>query len=190
MSSQYRQRDYPPHSLVHFTLRGFKKRRIVHDRFDHADFLDTLRELLDARPTVCLPAWAQMANHQHVFLDVGPAPAVAGRLMGSLSRSYAQAYNFRYGAAGPVFQSPFRGKIVRGSDHLMNTFAYIHLNPDASVRMTNSSHAYYAGQADDPHIDPSIASRAFGGREGYLEFFNDTAKLRAARAAARQRLDG
>ena len=110
--------------------------------------------------------------------------------MQSVSASYAHSYNWRHGTAGQVFQQPFRGKVTRTPEHIVNAFTYIHLNPDHSLRLTNSSHAFYAGLKDDPQIDPSLAHQIFGGREGYLDFFSDTAKIRAARQAARWRYEG
>lgn len=191
MSSQYRTRNYSALDLVHFTVRGDRKRVIFFDGADHEEFLGGLRDRLDDTRWPVGPrllAWAQMPNHQHVFLQLGSEPMVAPRIMRSLSTSYAISHNQRRRLRGPVFQHPFRGRIVQGGDHVVNTFAYIHLNPDASLREENSSHPVYAGDRTDPHLDPEIAWRAFGGRAGYLEFFADTARLRSARSAARQRL--
>lgn len=191
MGSQYRRRDYRPFDLVHFTCRGHLRRTIFRDEFDHEEFLQILRELIDGAPAARRPgllAYGQMPNHQHVFVRCGRDPEGARSIMQSLSTRYAISHNHRYRLKGPVFQKRFRGRIVRGGDHVANTFAYIHLNPDASLRMTNSSHAFYAGLKDDAHIDPTLAWRIFGGPAGYAEFFADTARLRAARAAARWRL--
>lgn len=192
MGSQYVQRDYTPYALVHFTVRGVNKRAIFLDQTDHDVYLAELRELIDsfsspARPT--LLAYAQMRNHQHNFMQAGRDPTSMPKLMRSLSTRYAKYFNDRYKLKGQVFQRPFRGKVIRGGDYIANTFAYIHLNPDASLRFENSSHGFYAGLNDDPHIDPSIAWKTFGGREGYLEYFSDTARLRQARAAAKHRFD-
>lgn len=193
MSSQYTTRNYAPQDLIHFTVRGHNRRRIFHDQADHDEFLTEPRDRLDALSSPAKPtllAFGQMHNHQHVFMQAGTEPTMAPKLIGAVSRSYAQSYNWRHGTAGPVFQRPFRGKIIRTPDHIMNTFAYIHLNPDASLRTTNSSHGFYAGLADDPHIDPTLAWRIFDGRDGYLQFFNDTAKIRSARKTAAVRLNG
>jgi putative transposase len=191
VSSQYTTRNYAPYDLIHFTVRGHDRRKIFHNQADHDEFLNELRDQLDAFSSPAKPtllAYGQMSNHQHVFINAGAEPEVAPKLIGSITRSYAQAYNWRHNSTGPVFQRPFRGKVIRTADHVMNTFAYIHLNPDASLRTTNSSHGFYAGLTDDPHIDPTLAWRLFGGRDGYLEFFNNTARIRTARRSAVQRL--
>lgn len=191
MASQYTSRNYAPYDRIHFTVRGHNRRRIFHNQADHDEFLGDLRDRLDAISSPAKPsllAYGQMANHQHVFMNAGADPMLAPNLIGSVSRSYAQSYNWRHNTTGQVFQRPFRSKIIRTPDHIMNTLAYIHLNPDATLRTTNSSHGFYAGLTDDPHIDPTLAWRIFGGRDGYLNFFNDSVRIREARRAARNRL--
>lgn len=192
MGSQFRDRDYAPFSIVHFTVRGFNKRRIFLDEFDQEDYLATLRFRLDATAAEIRPkllTYAQMPNHQHVLVKHSSDPLAMCRIIHSVCTRYAMAFNQRYGRGGKVFEKSFRGRVVTGGDHLANTFAYIHLNPDASLRTHNSGHGFYAGLHDDPHIDPSIAWRLFGGRDGYLRYFDDTARLRAARAAAKRSLN-
>lgn len=191
MGSQFRDRSYKRFDLVHFTVRGHERKVIFHDGRDHDEYLFGLRDRLDDAPWPVGPrllAWAQMPNHQHNFLQIGNVPEIAPRILRSLCTSYAISHNQRRRQSGQVFEHSFRGRIIRGADHIMNTFAYIHLNPDASLRLTNSSHGFYAGFADDPHIDPTVAWSVFGDRAGYLDFFNDTAKLRSARSLARARL--
>lgn len=192
MSSQYVTRNYAPYDLIHFTVRGHQRRQIFHSQADHDEFLNELRDRLDAISSPAKPsllAYGQMPNHQHVFMRAGSEPELAPNLIARVSQVYAQDYNKREGLTGPVFQRPFRGKIIRTPDHIVNTFAYIHLNPDATLRTTNSSHGFYAGLTDDPHIDPTLAWRIFGGQPGYLNFFNDSVRIREARRNARSRLN-
>lgn len=193
MGSQYRQRNYRPYELLHFTVRGHNKRQIFRNQADHDEFLNDVRERIELSPPSARPTllgYAQMSNHQHVFMRAGADPSHPPKLMRSVSTSYAKSYNWRHGSKGQVFQQPFRGKRVQTPEHIVNAFTYIHLNPDQSLRTTNSSHAYYAGLKDDPHIDPSLAWQIFGDRKGYLNFFNDTVRIRAARKSARRRYEG
>lgn len=193
MASQYRQRNYKPYELIHFTVRGHNRHRIFHNQADHDEFLNDLRDRIDLSPQSVRPTllgYAQMSNHQHIFTRAGEDSTHTPKLIRAVSTSYAKSYNDRHGTKGQVFQSPFRGKIIRTPEHIVNAFTYIHLNPDHSLRTTNSSHAFYAGLKDDPHIDPSLAWQIFGGREGYLSFFNDTTRVRNARKAARRRYEG
>lgn len=192
MTSQYRTRNYAPFDLIHFTIRGHLRRPRFHDQADHDEFLNDVRDRLDLIRIPDKPkllGYAQMTNHQHIFMNAGRNPQLAPKIIGSVSRSYAQSYNWRYGETGQVFQRPFRGKVIRTPEHIVNTFSYIHQNPDSSLRVTNSSHGFYAGLVDDPHIDPTLAWRIFGNREGYVNFFNDAVRVREAGRAARRRLD-
>lgn len=192
MGSQFRTRGYKPGELIHVTVRGFKRAARFHDEGDHNAFFEGFHELNDSLPErdrLGFLAHARMPNHAHLFLRNGESDWAITKVMHSLKTSYATDYNWHHRRKGQVFDRPFRGKVIRGGAHIANTFAYIHLNPDASLRMENSSHGFYAGLKDDPHIDPSIAWKAFGGRDGYLEFFSDTARLRQARAAAKYRFE-
>ncbi|MBJ7459563.1 MAG: hypothetical protein JHD02_10280 [Thermoleophilaceae bacterium] len=192
MSSQYRLRNYRPHELIHFTVRGHNRRRIFHNQADHDEFLNDVRDRLDLSPPSSRPTllgYAQLGNHQHIFMRAGAEPSHTPGIMRSVSIGYAKSHNWRHGTTGQVFQQPFRGKIIRTPEHIVNAFTYIHLNPDQSLRMANSSHGFYAGITDDPHIDPSLAWRVFGGRAGYLSYFSDTRRIRAAREAARRRYE-
>lgn len=135
-----------------------------------------------------LLATASMRNHQHLFTQNGGRGDASSRIITATKISYAAYFNDRYGTNGPVFETPFKARLVQGGDDIINVITYIHLNPDHSLRTANSTHAIYAGETRDPFIDESVPLRAFGGRANYVEFFNDTSRLRAARAAAKRRL--
>ena len=128
-----------------------------------------------------------MRNHQHLFTQNGSRGDATRRVITATKISYAAYFNDRYDQCGPVFEMPFKARLVQGGDDIINVITYIHLNPDATLRTTNSTHAVYTGESRDPFIDDSVPLRAFGGRDGYIQFFNDTARLRTARAAAKQR---
>lgn len=174
------------------TVRGFRRERVFKDGGDHEEFMFGFHELNAALPPssrLQLMANAQMGNHQHLFVENGQQPDAITDVMHSLCTEYAMSFNWRNRRAGQVFERPFRGKVIRGGAHVANTFVYIHLNPDHSLRINNSSHAVYSGLREDPHINKALAWRTFDGSEGYQRFFEDTARLRAARDAAKRRLE-
>jgi hypothetical protein len=129
-----------------------------------------------------------MTNHQHIFAQTGREGDELSRIMPRLLIGYAQYFNDRHGRSGRVFESPFRGRVVQGGADIVNVITYLHLNPDATLRNANSTHPVYTGELADPFIDTTIPLRAFGGREAYIEFFNDNERLRAARRRAAARL--
>jgi REP element-mobilizing transposase RayT len=190
MASKYRTRNYLPNQLIHAQIRGYNRKPVFLDDKDQREFQSTLRRMINRTPAPERPkllATAQMRNHQHLFTQNGCRGDSTSRIIRATKVSYAAYFNDRYGAQGPVFEMPFKARPVQGGDDIINVITYIHLNPDHTLRTTNSTHAIYTGESRDPFIDDRIPLKAFGGRVNYIEFFNDTANLRAARAAAKRR---
>lgn len=190
MASKYRIRNYRPNQLIHSQIRGFNRKAVFRDARDQREFQSTLRRMINLTPAPDRPkllATAQMRNHQHILTQNRNDGGATARILTATKISYAQYFNDRYGTSGRVFETPFKARLVQGGDDIVNVITYIHLNPDYSLRIANSTHAVYAGESRDPFIDDAIPLRAFGGRENYIEFFNNTAKLRASRTAARRR---
>lgn len=132
MASQYRTRDYLPYGLVHLTVRGYNRKRIFLDDQDQHEFTSIYRRLInqcahEERPKHL--GHAQLSNHQHLFVQHGNSGTTAPRIMHSLKISYAKSFNDRYNQSGPVFESPYRGRTVRGGDDIINVLTYLHLNP-------------------------------------------------------------
>ncbi|MBJ7353362.1 MAG: hypothetical protein JHC98_00920 [Thermoleophilaceae bacterium] len=191
MASKYRTRNYRPNQLIHAQIRGHNRKPVFLDDKDQREFQSTLRRMINLTAAPERPkllATAQLRNHQHLLTQNGNCGDSTSRIIRATKVSYAAYFNDRYGTTGPVFEMPFKARPVQGGDDIINVITYIHLNPDQSLRTTNSTHPIYTGEIRDPFIDDSIPLRAFGGRANYIEFFNDTSKLRAARAAARRRL--
>lgn len=190
MASKYRTRNYRPNQLIHAQIRGHNRKPVFLDAKDQQEFKSTLRRAINLTPAYERPkllATASMRNHQHLFTQNGRSGDATSRVITATKISYAAYFNDRYGLSGPVFEMPFKARLVQGGDDIINVITYIHLNPDATLRTTNSTHAVYTGESIDPFIDDSVPLRAFGGRANYIEYFNDTANLRAARAAAKRR---
>jgi hypothetical protein len=177
--------------LIHAQVRGYNREPLFLDEKDQREFQSTLRRMINLTPALERPkllATASLLNHQHLFTQNGASGDATGRVIAATKISYARYFNDRYGMSGRVFETPFKARLVQGGDDIINVLTYIHLNPNDTIRTTNSTHTVYTGETQDPFIDDRIPLRAFGGRENYIEFFNDTARLRAARAAAKQRL--
>lgn len=172
-------------------MRGHLRRAVFPEPADNREFIDGFHLANDALPEqhqLKLHATADMRNHEHLLVTNGESEWAITEVMHKVCTDYAREHNWRRGTKGQVFQRPFRGKVVRTGEQLANTFAYIHLNPDGSLRVNESTHGVYLGLREDPRIDTSLAAKAFGDRAGYLEFFNDTERLRSARREASRRL--
>ena len=191
MASKFRTRDYRPYDVIHVSARGYGRRRIFFAEQERVELLDHLRSLLNVIPASARPvllAYALIDNHIHLLFHLGSDALAVRQIVGTLKQQFARRHNERHGRTGPVWESPYRGRVVRGGEDLVNVVAYIHLNPDSSLRDQNSSHAIYTGQKASGIVDTRLVLKTFGGREQYIEFFSDTARLRGARTAARARI--
>lgn len=150
MASKYRTRNYRPNQLIHAQLRGFNRKPIFLDDKDHREFQSTLRRMINQTPAIDRPkllATAQMRNHQHIFTQNRNDGDATARILTSTKVSYARYFNDRYGESGRVFEVPFKARLVQGGDYIVNVITYIHLNPDATLRTTDSTHAVYTGES-------------------------------------------
>ena len=111
------------------------------------------------------------------------------RVMHSLKVTYAQHFNARHDRTGQLWESPYRGRVVRGGEDLINVVTYIHLNPDATTRDIHSSHPVYLGESPAGIVDTTLVLKTFGGARAYAEFFANTSSIRAARTAAKHRIN-
>lgn len=190
MGSKYRTRNYGPNQLIHAQVRGYRRKPVFLDERDHAEWNQRLRRLINATPPDSRPkllATANMRNHQHVFTQNGRRDDATMRILRSMKIGYAAYFNDRYNQTGPVFETPFAARRVMGGADIVNVLAYIHLNPDNTLREINSTHGVYAGTRSDAFVDTMLGLRAFGGRDAYLRFVADTERIRAARANAKRR---
>lgn len=192
MASQFRTRGYRPYGLVHITARGLGKRRLIFNSSDREYVLATIRKLINQCPPQGRPkllSYGVVDNHIHFLFQHGADPTQVKRIMHVFKRDFALRFNEIHNRAGPVWESPFRGRVVRGGDDIINVVTYIHLNPDSSLRMTDSSHPIYLGEHPAGIISTELVLKAFGGLDNYRAFFEDSANLRAARSAAKRRIN-
>ena len=100
--------------------------------------------------------WCLMTNHVHLVLEV--AEETISRGMQFLSGNYGQAFNWRHGYTGHLFQSRFRDEVVNDDPYALGVVRYVDLNP---VR---------AGLVRDPASWTYGGYRALAGLERPREF--------------------
>ena len=71
--------------------------------------------------------WCLMSNHYHLVIKTGHLPL--WRAMGRLQARVARDHNRRKGVIGPLWQSRYKARLVRGNADVANLVAYVHLNP-------------------------------------------------------------
>ncbi|MFY9489220.1 MAG: hypothetical protein WAP35_11085 [Solirubrobacterales bacterium] len=126
-----------------------------------------------------------MRNHFHLVLSQGPAPFMISQIMRRVVGPYALKFNAKHGRTGQLWDGPFRARKIDGPIDLLETIAYVNLNPAEQDRPDDCSHPYYLGSSPPPpwlSIDRALA--AFSGHVGYSEFTADRERIRSARRRA------
>jgi putative transposase len=108
-------------------------------------------------------AFCIMSNHMHLMLKVTAEPPKFSKALGDVLNAYAKWYNTLNHRMGGVFISPFKRRIVNGTDDLIWLPWYIHRNP-LHHRITSdwkgypwSSFRYYL----EPQGAPSFLNTSF-----------------------------
>jgi REP-associated tyrosine transposase len=97
-----------------------------HDAEDYYVFMATLSRVILFEHLTCL-AFCLMTTHYHLLLDA-PEGALP-RAMKQLNWHYARSVNERLGGRGHVVGGRYFSVPVSETDHLLNEFKYIALNP-------------------------------------------------------------
>ncbi len=85
-----------------------------------------LQKALQRYPTT-LHAYCLMPNHLHLIL--GTINHTPTEFIHYLHSVYARYFNHRYEYVGHLFQGRFYSKQIRNPKQLLDTSAYVHLNP-------------------------------------------------------------
>ncbi|WP_445509077.1 REP-associated tyrosine transposase [Rossellomorea marisflavi] len=120
------KRIWIPGGTYHITARGNRKSNLFRDKKDYQHYMALLRTALQRYPTD-LHAYCLMPNHLHLIL--GTINHTPTELIHYLHSVYARYFNHRYDYVGHLFQGRFYSKQIRNHKQLLDTSAYIHLNP-------------------------------------------------------------
>jgi putative transposase len=115
-----------PGALYHVISRGNQRGPIVLDTADRQKRLDWLRRTVETYAWR-LHAFAQLTNHEHLFVETSKANLAAG--MQYLNGSYTSYFNRRHRRCGHLFQGRYRGHLIEEDGHYLEVSRYIHLNP-------------------------------------------------------------
>ena len=127
------------------------------------------REFLDVL------AYCLMPNHYHLLVYLR-SEEVSRKVMQPFGTSYSKAINKQQGRVGPLFQGPFKAKLVDDDGYLAHLTRYIHLNPveaglvDRAADWPYSSYGEYAGMKKLSLSRPELIVEQFGSWEAYREF--------------------
>ena len=137
-------------------------------------FVETLERARD-RDGLTILAWCLMSNHYHLAVRTGAVPL--SRTMGFVQARFGQDYNRRTGAAGPLWQSRFKARLVRDERYLTQLVAYVHLTPVAAGVASDPARYELCGHGELIGTQPARLVAV----DGTLALF-DTSKGAARRA--------
>jgi REP element-mobilizing transposase RayT len=72
-------------------------------------------------------AFCIMINHVHLLIKVGEIPL--SKIMQGITQSFTQKMNRKYDQSGHIFEGRYFASLCGDLGSIMNTIAYIHLNP-------------------------------------------------------------
>lgn len=137
-------------SFYHVYNRGVEKRIVFQSVKDYQRFLETLnfyrfhptpRKLsthlkFDSPPSknliqkqlVKIVCFCLMPNHFHLLIQQLNENGISEFIRRILD-SYTRYFNVKYERIGPLFQGPFKAKVVETDEYLLQVSKYIHRNP-------------------------------------------------------------
>ena len=125
-----------PGTLHHVIIRGIEKRNIFDDKYDRANMLIRMEDLVKETGTI-IYAWSLMTNHVHILLKSGPYGL--SKFMRRLLTGYAITYNLRHRRYGHLFQNRYKSIICDEDAYFQELVRYIHLNPLRANLVKNMS---------------------------------------------------
>ncbi|MDN5780724.1 MAG: transposase [Luteimonas sp.] len=139
---------------MHVTQRGVNRCAIFLDDQDRHHYRRLLREAC-RKHGVAVHAFVLMDNHVHLLLSAGQAGRIA-LAMRAAGQAHVQAFNFRHGRSGTLWQGRFKSCLVDTDRYLLTVIRYIEFNPVRAAMVARpedhrwSSVHTRRGQACDP----------------------------------------
>lgn len=136
-------------SYYHLYNRGVEKRKVFLDKFDYLRFLETINfyrntpvpmKLSDFRRGVIkwqkieqqeemvkIYCYCLMPNHVHLLVQQLMDNGIT-EFMRKTFNSFTKFFNTKYERVGPLFQGPFKAKLIESEEYLLQVSKYIHKN--------------------------------------------------------------
>lgn len=138
-------------SLYHVYNRGVEKRTIFKSPKDYLRFMETVnfykfypspRKLsthikfnyppipkqLNQKQLIQIICFCLMPNHFHLLIQQLEDSGIS-EFVRRLLDSFTRYFNVKYERIGPLFQGPFKAKLVDSDEYLLQLTKYIHRNP-------------------------------------------------------------
>ena len=161
-------------NCYHLYNRGVNRQAIFYSAGNWDYFVARMRHFF--RPDLIeVLAYCLMPNHYHMLVHLKD-DELSKRVMHPFSVSYSKALNREQGRVGPVFQGPFKAKLVDRDEYLTHLSRYIHVNPVLAGLVASadewiySSYLDYIGRRRGGLAEPSFVLGFFGSSEAYAEY--------------------
>ena len=178
------QRFQPGH-YYHLYNRGVNRGPIFFCQENWAFFIQRMRHYFKPE-LVQIIAYALMPTHYHILL-LTHISKLSEMVMQPFATSYVKAVNRQQNRVGPLFQGPFRSKLVDNDEYLSHLTRYIHLNPVVADHVKSpsewpySSYRDYIGLRNGTLAHSDIVLRRFPAPSDYQAFVEQhSAKQNAA----------
>jgi putative transposase len=145
----------------HVLQRGHDGGPIVRDDEDRRQWLALLRDTV-ASQRVSLHAWVLLDDHFHLVATPPEAQAL-GRMVQSLTRRHAAAFNRRHARRGTLWEGRYRASLVQPGAWLADALVYVEQHPAraglvaAAADWPWSSAQHHLGMVRDPAIGEAAA---------------------------------
>jgi REP element-mobilizing transposase RayT len=169
-----RKISFQPGHAYHLYNRGVDRQPIFFQDQNWGFFIRRLRAYFDPG-LIDLIAYCLMPTHYHLLVYLKTSQ-LSKRIMQPLGVSYAKAINRQQNRVGPLFQGPFRAKLVDRDAYLSHLTRYIHLNPvaaglvDSPAGWRYSSYLDYIGLRQGTLPRPDIVLSQFPSRAAYQRY--------------------
>lgn len=150
----------------HVLQRGHDSGLIVRDDEDRRRWLALLRDAA-ATQRVSLHAWVLLDDHFHLIVTPPEAQAL-GRMVQSLTRRHAAAFNRRHARRGTLWEGRYRASLLQPGAWLADALVYVEQHPARAGLVTAaadwpwSSAQHHLGVVRDAAIGEAAAWWALG----------------------------
>ena len=172
-----------PGNTYHIYNRGVNYGDIFFTRANRLFFLRGLRECCPiGRGTII--AYCLMPNHYHLIITA-ECDDFGTQVMQPFSVSYTKAINHQEARVGPLFQGPFKARLVTTDGDLVHLSRYVHMNPVAAGFVARpedwefSSYQEYAGLRVGTLPQPQAVLQHFASPSAYADYVYGPADPRA-----------
>jgi len=118
----------------HIYNRGINSDTLFKEKRNYEYFLKLYDNHIE--PIAETFAWCLMKNHFHFLIRIKNADELSlkkkiepSQSFSNLFNAYTKAYNKSYNRHGPMFERPFKRKMISNESYFQNLIAYIHNNP-------------------------------------------------------------